>query len=125
MTRTYPLRLLGGGSAGPALAGYCAARQGGFREVDSILALAPDPSDWQLLGSEARLPDPVRFAECIQNRETAPLVSEDLRVGRLLGIKSLPLVLVNEERFGSAPSATTILQRIRGRTPRPESADGP
>jgi protein-disulfide isomerase len=62
---------------------------------------------------DAQIPDQEAFAACIAKNETAGTVAEDIRLGHEIGIRVLPTIFLDEAREASAPSAATILRRVR------------
>jgi len=70
--------------------------------------ITPDNLDANMLGfAKEKNLDPMRLTTCVQNQVTAPIVDENLKQGRALGIDKTPAVIINGRMMmGEVPAET-------------------
>ena len=92
------------GAARAAMAARCAADQGRFWEFQSALfsIQAGLDTDGYLRQAQALGLDNDRFRNCLENRQTEPLVTKDLNEGIRLRIDATPYIFVNGRRLSGA-----------------------
>lgn len=98
-----------------AVAAHCADRQSAFWQYHDVLFqrqgyLSED--QYIQIANELKL-DTDRFASCIQDQDTLPIVQKDKEEGLALGIVATPTVFVNKEKLVGAVSVDELLQVIQ------------
>ncbi len=101
-----------------AIAAECAANQGYFKVYHNMLfanqPLLPDSVDWNLLAQMARLPDLLRFSNCVSAVRPAPKVKADMAMANMFGINGIPTLIVNGTVYTGLMTSNeldSILQR--------------
>ncbi len=98
-----------------ARAAECAAGQGRFGEM--VDALYKDQESygvrsWAAFAAAAGVPDTVVFNHCIEEAGTVPEVQRGLDVAKRFDVHATPTIMVNNLRFGSAPSEVELYRAI-------------
>jgi protein-disulfide isomerase len=106
--RHFPLDRIHPHARAAAIAAECSARAGAFERMHDLLFQRQDSLGklpWQTLAARAGIADTSSFAQCMADESTAALVRTDFDLGRKLGVKGTPTVMVNEWRIVGASFA--------------------
>jgi protein-disulfide isomerase len=121
----YPLRMHR--FAMPAArAAECANDQGRFGELHDVIYDKQDSlglKSWASYARDAGVPDTARFARCAAAVALMPRVDAGLALGKKVGVRGTPTVIVNGWRYSAPPQAEEFVRVIgallAGREPFP------
>lgn len=98
-----------------ALATECAAEVGRFGEMVSFLLDEPmilRNGDWESAARSAGVPDIAQFVRCMADSTGMDRISAGLAIGRELGVRATPTIIVNGWRFSSVPTERELRRAI-------------
>lgn len=97
-----------------AVAAHCADRQGRFWDYHDSLFIRQDflsNETYQQIASELKL-DTVRFASCLENQDTYPLVEKDAEEAHALGLIATPTLFIGSQKVVGSISAEELVGLI-------------
>lgn len=68
---------------------------------------------WAELAAEAQITDTIRFTKCVKSAATIARIENGVALGKQLGVRGTPTVLVNGWRFAKPPSDAELLSTVR------------
>jgi len=98
-----------------AVASECAAATGrfeAFHETAFIRQAELINEPWASFAAEAGITDMKAFSNCLSSPAARERVSRDMRVGRRLGIRGTPALMVNGELFSLGIAPDQLIEHV-------------
>lgn len=113
--RHFPLTGIHPHATSAALAAECAGAQQRFEPYHDVLFQRQDSigsTSWMAFAREAAVPDSVKFQRCMNDREHASRIEQDLAAGRSLGVDSTPTSVINGMKVTGAMDEATVTSMV-------------
>lgn len=98
-----------------ARAAECMNAQGRFAEfVDAAFAEQEQfgSKPWAAFAADAGVRQPGDFAECMSSVEAPMMVDKGLELGKRIGVRGTPVILINGLRYSIPPTRTQLLSVV-------------
>ena|SRR5688572_11003018 len=98
-----------------ARAAECAATQGRFEGFADLLFRKQDSlglKSWVSFAAEAGISDTARFAACARDTVAIARIDRGLALGRKIGVRGTPTIIVNGWRFATPPTDSQLVKTI-------------
>lgn len=115
VSKQFPLTTIHPWARAAASAALCAAEQGAYHRMRSVLFAEQDSlsdTGWVRLAIAAGVSDTATFAECQQSGRYDSVIARDKAAGQKLGIDGTPTLIVNGTVVRGAIGADSLAQLI-------------
>lgn len=114
--RHFPLQSIHPHAFAAALALECAASQRKFDAFHDLLFAWQDSigqRPWAALAASVGVPDVARFRECMEQEEYRSEIERDVNLGRRIGVRGTPTLVINGWMLGGVPSEAELERWLR------------
>lgn len=101
---------------GAAVAAECAAAQGVYEPFQAMLFSGGedfDSENWLALAKDAEVPGLGSFSTCLRQQQPAEIIAADEKVGRDIGVRATPTLIIDGDILEGSPTLETIQSFVR------------